>query len=345
MSWLVLQKLAAMFIVVAIGWWAGRQRWLGEGDTARVLGNAAFMIFVPALLFRTAARLDLAALPWRTLAAFFVPTLALTLVIYGIVRARGRAAARAPGAVEGPASAPGAVEGPASAPGVVAAPARAAVRAITAVYGNAVQVGIPMAAALFGESGLGLHLTLVSLHGLVLLSALTALVEHDVAGAQAAASRSDVWRTMLRNIVVHPVVLPLLVGLLFNAAGLQLPELIDQLLQVLGTAVVPVCLLLIGLSLQHYGLRGPVREALGSSALKLIAMPACVWPVAQGVFGLSGQPLAVVVLMAALPVGSNALIFAQRYRTDEAAATAAIVISTVAFAFTAPLWLAALAHF
>jgi predicted permease len=67
MSWLVLPKLLAMFIVVGIGWWAGRKRWLGEGDTARVLGNAAFMVFVPALLFRTAARLDLAALPWRTL--------------------------------------------------------------------------------------------------------------------------------------------------------------------------------------------------------------------------------------------------------------------------------------
>jgi predicted permease len=317
MSWLVLQKLLAMFIVVALGWWAGRRRWLGEGDTARVLGNAAFMIFVPALLFRTAARLELATLPWRTLAAFFVPALALMLVIYALVRRRSRAQA----------------------------PARAAVRAITSVYGNAVQLGIPMAAALFGESGLGLHLTIVSLHGLVMLTVLTALVEHDVAGAQTAGSRSQVWRTMLRNIVVHPVVLPLLAGLLFNATGLQLPELIDQLLQVLGTAVVPVCLVLIGLSLHHYGVSGPLRESIGLTVLKLIVMPACVWPVAQGVFGLSGQALAVVVLMAALPVGSNALIFAQRYRTDEAAATTAIVISTVAFALTAPLWLAALAYF
>jgi len=325
MSWLVLQKLAAMFIVVAMGWWAGRQRWLGEGDTARVLGNAAFMIFVPALLFRTAARLPLATLPWQTLAAFFVPTLVLTLAIYAWVRTRGaQTRARAPGAAE--------------------VPARAAVCAITGVYGNAVQVGIPMAAALFGESGLGLHLTLVSLHGLVLLTVLTALVEHDVAGAQGVGSRSEVWRTMLRNIVVHPVVLPLLAGLAFNAAGLQLPELVDQLLQVLGTAVVPVCLVLIGLSLQHYGVSGPLRESIVLSVVKLIVMPACVWPVAHWGFGLSGQPLAVVVLMAALPVGSNALIFAQRYRTDEAAATAAIVISTVAFALTAPLWLAALAH-
>ena len=316
MSGLVLYKLLAMFIVVALGWWAGRHRWLGEGDTARVLGNAAFTIFVPALLFRTAARLQLATLPWHTLAAFFVPTLALTLAVYAL--ARGRSGAQAP--------------------------ARAAVRAITCVYGNAVQVGIPMAAALFGEAGLGLHLTLVSLHGLVLLSVLTALVEHDVAGAQGRRARSDVWRTMLRNIVVHPVVLPLLAGLAFNATGLPLPDLIDQLLQVLGSAVVPVCLVLIGLSLQHYGVSGPLRDSIALSVVKLVVMPACVWPVAQGVFGLSGQPLAVVVLMAALPVGSNALIFAQRYRTDEAAATAAIVISTVAFALTAPLWLAALAH-
>jgi len=175
MSLLVLQKLLAMFIVVALGWWAGRARWLGEGDSARVLGNAAFMIFVPALLFRTAARLELATLPWRTLAAFFVPVVAVTLAVYAVVRLRG----------------------------VGSTPARPAVRAITAVYGNAVQVGIPMAAALFGERGLGLHLTLISVHGLVLLTVLTALVEHDVAGAAASGGRGAVWRTMLRNIVVQ----------------------------------------------------------------------------------------------------------------------------------------------
>ncbi|MCG3188531.1 MAG: hypothetical protein LKCHEGNO_00566 [Burkholderiaceae bacterium] len=315
MSWLVLQKLLAMFAIVAIGWGVGRRRWLGDGNTAHVLGNAAFLIFVPALLFRTAARLPLATLPWRTLAAFFVPALALALLVYLWLRRRH---ARQQ-------------------------PARAAVRALTAVYGNAVQVGLPMAAALFDESGLGLYLTLVGLHGLVLLSVLTALVERDVAGAPGA--HGGVWRSMARSIVTHPVVLPLLAGLAFNATGLQVPELIDQLLQVLGSAVVPVCLLLIGLSLQHYGVSGPLRESIALSAVKLIALPACVWPVAQGLFGLSGQPLAVVVLMAALPVGSNALLFAQRYRTDEAAATAAIVISTVAFAFTAPLWLALVAVF
>lgn len=317
MSWLIFQKLLAMFIVVALGWFAGRRRWLGEGDVARVMGNAAFNIFVPALLFRTAARVDLAALPWRTLAAFFVPTVLLALACYASFRRR-----------------------------VVAdAPARPSVRAITAIYGNAVQVGIPLAAALFGEAGLGLHLALVSLHGLILLTVLTALVEHDVARAKGGAALLVTLRTTARNTIVHPVVLPLIAGLLWNASGVALPDLLDQLLLVLGAAVVPMCLVLIGLSLEHYGLRGPSSAALTLSALKLLLMPLLVLVVAHWGFGLSGLPLSVVVMMAAMPVGSNALMFAQRYRTEEAEATAAIVLSTLAFAATAPLWLAALAYF
>ena len=47
-------------------------------------------------------------------------------------------------------------------------------------------------------------------------------------------------------------------------------------------------------------------------------------------------------MMAALPVGSNALIFAQRYKTLQAETSTAIVVSTLAFVLTAPLWLALL---
>jgi malonate transporter and related proteins len=66
--------------------------------------------------------------------------------------------------------------------------------------------------------------------------------------------------------------------------------------------------------------------------------------VAHWGFGLAGLPLAVVVMMAALPIGSNALIFSQRYETLEAEATAAIVFSTLGFVATAPLWLLILAR-
>jgi predicted permease len=77
--------------------------------------------------------------------------------------------------------------------------------------------------------------------------------------------------------------------------------------------------------------------------LKLAVLPATVLVAAHWGFGLAGVPLAVAVMMAALPVGSNALIFAQRYETLEAQATASIVLSTLAFSGTAWLWLGVLA--
>ncbi len=312
----VLYKLLAIAVAVALGWVAGRWRWLGRadeaGDPARVLGNAAFGIFVPALLFRTAARIDFAALPWRTLAAFFVPVLAVMLLVYLQQRRRGGAAP--------------------------------SVRAIASTFGNSVQIGIPMAAALFGEAGLAIHITIVSLHALVLLSLATTLVELDLARA---AGRSSLRRTLLltlRNTVIHPVVLPVLAGLSFNAFGLVLPAALDEALQLLASAVVPLCLVLIGLSLATYGLGPRLGGAVGVALVKLLLTPGLVLVFAHWGLGLAGVPLAVVVMLAALPVGSNALIFAQRYRTLEAEATAAIVLSTLAFAAAAPLWLAVLAR-
>jgi predicted permease len=321
----VFHKLLAIFLTVALGYAAGRMRWLGSGtdasDPARVLGNAAFYIFVPALLFRTAARLDFATLPWGTVVAFFVPVLALLLAVYAWQRLSGAAARDG-----------------------VAAPA---VRAITVSFGNSVQLGIPIAAALFGEAGLAIHIALVSLHALVLLSVLTALVETDLARDQArrgeAAGLGPMLLTTLRNTVIHPVVLPIVAGLAWNLTGIGLHPVADETLQLMGSAVVPVCLVLIGLSLAYYGLQGRGRGAAGLSVIKLLVSPALVLAVAHWGFGLSGMALSVVVMMAALPVGSNALIFAQRYATLQSEATAAIVFSTVGFAATASLWLAVLA--
>lgn len=316
MSIEVLVKLLAIIIAVALGWVAGRMRWLGDNDPARTLSNAAFYIFVPALLFRTIVRLDFASMPWVTLLGYFAPTVTMVLAVYVWQRLLRHTQ-----------------------------PARPATRAITVGFGNSVQIGIPVSAAFFGEAGLGIHVTLVSLQALVLLTVTTTLVELDLARAAAGHKLFATLKTTLRNTVIHPVVLPVVAGMAWNATGLGLTPVVDEALQMLGTGVVPLCLVLIGMSLAYYGLGTSLRGALAMSVLKLFGLPALVLVVAHWGFGLSGLPLNVVVMAAALPVGSNALIFAQRYRTLEAETTAAIVMSTFAFVLTAPLWLQVLVYF
>lgn len=278
MTQAIFNKLLAIFITVAIGWFAGRMRWLGQASTgvdpARVLGNAAFYIFVPALLFRTTARLDLHGMPWTTVGAFFVPVVGVLLGVYAFQRFT-RPAAPMADREAGERDA-----------------ARPAVRAITATFGNSVQIGIPLAAALFGEAGLGLHIALVSLHALVLLSVLTVLVELDLARFRAQHELgASLWRTLRTtayNTVVHPVVLPVLAGMVWNLTGQGLPGPVDETLALLGTAVAPVCLVLIGISLAYYGVGEQIVAALGMALLKLVALPAVVLCVAHWGFGLRG---------------------------------------------------------
>jgi hypothetical protein len=207
---------------VGLGWVAGRLRWLetgaGGGDPARLLGNAAFTIFVPALLFRTTVRLDFASMPWRTVAAFFVPALLFVAVVY--MWQRRTAGPGAQGA---------------------AAPS---VRAISAVFGNSVQVGIPLAAALFGEAGLAIHIALVSLHAIILLSLLTVLAELTLG----ATAPPPVRRRACGRCCDRPCATPSCIRWCclcwpdaWNATGLGLAPVLDETLTTLGSAVVPVC--------------------------------------------------------------------------------------------------------
>jgi malonate transporter and related proteins len=320
-------NLIGLLLTAAIGWVAARVGWLKQGtpasDASRVLSNAAMYIFIPALLFRTAYRLDLATMPWRIVAAFLVPAALFLLAWYAFAKLRARPQDH---------------------------PAGPAARAISASYGNSVQLGIPMAAAVFGEAGLGLHLAIVGFHGLFLLTLLTVLVEVDLARAatkQAQGSAAARWGTALttlKHTLMHPVLVPLFAGLAWQLLGLPMPEFLDRVLQQLGLAAVPLAVVLIGVSLAEQGVAGHLKGAFALTLGKLIVMPALVFVVGRFAFGLSGMPLQVITMMAALPAGTNALIFAQRYNVMQAQATAAIVVSTLAFVLTSVVWLVVLAR-
>lgn len=306
MSAIVLVKLVAVFAVIGVGWVAGRTRVVGP-DAAGILTQATFSIFTPALLFRTTAGIALARLPWTMLAAYFVPTLGLLLAMYAWQRARHE---KAP---------------------------VPSIRGLSITFSNTVQLGIPVVTALFGVAGLAVHIAIVSLQSLVLLTSATVLTETGLS-REVRNPRHVVAQTVRRSLL-HPVVTPILLGLAFNATGAPIPGPIDDVLATLGQAVVPLSLVAIGLTLQLHGVAGAVSQAVLLSLGKLFLHPAIVLAVAYAVVGLRGLPLTIAVLCAALPVGSNVLLFANRYGALQAETTAAIVASTSAFLLSGSLWL------
>lgn len=319
MSLVVILKLLAVFAVIGVGWGAGRTRVLGPGAD-RALSAAAFNLFAPALLFRTTARIALGALPWTMLGAYFGATLALMLAAYAWQRARRPKD-----------------------------PVVSSVRALSMSFSNTVQLGIPVVSAVFGTAGLTILVAIISLQAAVLLTTATVLAETDLARSRRGqpGDGSTPWRalvTTIRRSVIHPVVLPILLGLAYHATGWPIPGPVDDTLATLAQAVVPVSLVTIGLTLHRYGITGTAGQAIALSFGKLLVQPTIVLLVAYLGVGLRGLPLTIAVLCAALPIGSNVLLFAQRYDVLQAETTAAIVTSTIAFLVTAGLWLALLSH-
>lgn len=206
-------------------------------------------------------------------------------------------------------------------------------------------IGTPLVSLAWGEPGLVTLFTLYTVHTTVLLTTATLALElavmREERAAGAAAPRHPLATVLmaLRNALLHPVPLPIIASLLFAQTGLVIPAVVDRPLQLLGNAFAPMALVLVGVTLANTALGSHWRSALALSAVKNLVHPLLV--VAAGwVLGLAGVPLAVMVVVAALPIGANVFLFAQRYRVAEDLITASVGVSTVLALGTVALVLA-----
>jgi predicted permease len=300
----VLSALVPVVLLVALGYAAGRARWI-RAESSKDLSNLVFLVLTPALMFRTMSKVDVLQLDFRPLLSYFAAALILfaaTLLWQGFNR-------------------------------------RAAVLALAATFSNTVMIGIALIGLAYGEAALVILLTLVSLHALVLLTVATVVLELAVAREAAAARPQALWRTVLgavRNAVIHPVPLPILAGLLYAQTGWAIPEVVDRPLQWLGQAFGPLALLLVGVTLAGTAVGPHVRGALAVTLAKNLLLPALVALLGL-LLGLSGLPLLVMVVTAALPIGANVFLFSQRYAVAEELVTACVIVSNAAALLTLPL--------
>ncbi len=301
-----------VFVLIAVGFAAARRGLLG-GEGVRALSDAAFLIFMPALLFGAIARVDFEQLTPGAAFAYYAAGLPLFAVVLLTQVMRGRGAATA------------------------------TIHALGAVFGNTVMLGIPVVRLAYGETGLAFLLTIIAWHALIFLSLGTFVLETSSLDRSRGTRLS--WSGLAahlmqvaRSALIHPVVLPILVGLAWSATHWQLPVSIDRALGMLGSAAAPLCLVLLGASLAQFDLRAGLVTATALTAVKSALFPLLVWGTGTWMLRLEPLPLAVATVAAALPTGANVYLFAQRYRTQVGEVSATIALSTIAAALALP-WL------
>jgi malonate transporter and related proteins len=294
----VLSSLLPVVLLIAVGFVAGRARWM-RPESVRDLSNLVFLVLTQALLFRTMSSVHLERLDMRPVFQYFVVA---AVLFFGMLLVYGR-------------------------------DARASVLALAGIFSNTLMIGVPLIGLAYGEAGQVLLFTLISLHALVLLTMATLVLELQIAREQAAATgqQRQLWRTVgqaIRSALLHPVPLPILVGLLYAQTGWGLHPVVDKPLQLLGNAFGPIALVLVGITLSQTPMGQNLMAAVRLSLVKTVLHPVLMLAVGWAL-GLRGLALSVMVVAAALPIGANVFLFSQRYQKEEDTVTAAVAVSTL----------------
>lgn len=145
-------------------------------------------------------------------------------------------------------------------------------------------------------------------------------------------------KKVLKNVLTHPCLVAIYLGLFFMITQLPLPAVITRTVQYIGSCNSAVTMFIVGTILADVKLSTifNLRTAL-FSLFRLIALPAAALGVGL-LLRLDPISLGISVLMTGMPAGATAAIFAARYRSDAAFATQCVVMTTLASMLTLPLW-------
>ncbi len=148
-------------------------------------------------------------------------------------------------------------------------------------------------------------------------------------------------RMILLAMVKNPLILAVLTGLAVNLLRIPLPSPLMTTLELLGRGALGMTLLALGAGLQWRAVKAAGPEIGLSIGLRLLGMPA----IALGcglLFGVTGTPLVIMVIAAAVPTAVNGYVLARAMGGDAeyyaAAATAQVMLSFVTLPVI--IWLA-----
>jgi malonate transporter and related proteins len=294
-----------VFALIAVGYAAGRFR-LFSSESGKVLNDYTFQLAVPALLFRSMARLEVSDIPLDLWVSFFGAAF-LTWLVASVLTATmlGRPAIDTPSI------------------------------AMSSSFGNVVMLGIPLSLAAFGETAAAPAALIVALHTPLLFFA--GALHQALVAEPRQTNVVNIVRDLFLELARNPIILAIAAGILWRATGLGLDPGIDRVLLMLGQSAVATSLVGLGLSLIQFEIKGQAPTLSMILVLKLALMPCVAWLLAVHVFALRPVAAAVVVLFAAMPTGANAFIFASRSGRAVNSASGAVALGTIFAVISAAL--------
>ena len=289
----VLVGFAIIGAVILIGYVVGRFGVLGE-HAPFVMSRLVYFVLSPALLFTVLADADVHVLFSSLLAVSLITALICCLLFAGIALLVLRR--KLPEAIIG---------------------------SLASGYVNANNIGIPVAVYVLGNPAYSAPVILIQL--LILAPISLTILDITTSG------HASIWKTFSRPFT-NPILIGSALGTVLAVTGIQLPDAVMEPFRIVGAAAVPLVLIAFGMSLHGSRPLAPGtdrRAVILATAIKLAVMPLVAWLIGRFVFGISGEQLFAVVVLAGLPTAQNIFVYAQRYQRGVVLARDTVLLTTI----------------
>ena len=145
-------------------------------------------------------------------------------------------------------------------------------------------------------------------------------------------------KKVIRNILTHPCLMAVYLGLICMVTQIPLPAVITKTVGYDGSCNSAMTMFIVGTILADVKLSTIVnKDTVLFSIFRLLLLPAVALGAGM-LLGLDTVALGVSVLMTGMPAGATAAIFAARYGSDANFATRCVVFTTLVSMVTLPLW-------
>ncbi|MDR8019031.1 AEC family transporter [Nesterenkonia aerolata] len=301
----VLSGFTVIWLIIGVGYALGRLQVLGR-EARVVLSRVAFFVASPCLLFTAVAEASLTDVlgpqfAIAALGAFATGAVFMLLSIPVLRRRQG---------------------------------AERVVGGLSASLVNSANLGFPIAAYVLGDVAFAAPILVfqLALYTPVYVATLDFLAP-STGAARRVRPAPRIVLVQVAKTALNPMIIAALLGLLFSWQQWQFPQPVQESVEIVAGASIPLMLISFGLSL--VGSRplekasGRRRDVLMASALKLTVHPLIAYAIAVWVFGMDGHQLLAAVVMAALPSAQNVLVAAIRYESGEIIARDTVLLTTV----------------
>jgi predicted permease len=142
----------------------------------------------------------------------------------------------------------------------------------------------------------------------------------------------------LRELAKVAPLWAVVIGVMLNLSGIPQPEIIHSGLSLLTGGVVPLMLIVLGMSIRWQSIHLRFMKLLLPTVLiSLILVPLTVFGVANAI-GLASELHISVVLIAAMPTMIFGIVICERYQLDSELYAAVVTLTTLMSLLTLPVW-------